>query len=243
LSFGGLPALTHLNDQEDKRSYLKSYASTYLKEEIQAEQIVRNLKPFRLFLDVAAQMNAKILNFSKIGRDVGADTKSVQNYFEILEETHVGLLLHSHDYSLRRRQMKNPKFYYFDTGMVRSLNRRVSVPLKPGSFEYGDLFEQFIILEMHRLNSYQSLDYRFSYLKTNNDLEIDVVVDRPGLPTVFVEIKSTEQIQQKDISSLRSIKNDFPKNQYFCLSNEKLRRTIDGIEILHWRDGLRELGF
>ncbi|MBY0385342.1 AAA family ATPase [bacterium] len=243
LRYGGLPALTEFSNESDKHQYLKSYVSTYLKEEIQAEQIVRNLKPFRLFLDVAAQMNAKIINFSKIANDVGADTKSVQNYFEILRDTHVGLLLNSHEHSLRKRQKKNPKFYYFDTGVVRSLNRQLNRPLQKGTFEYGDLFEQFIILEMHRLNSYFSLDYQFSYLQTNNNLEIDVVIERPGLPTAFVEIKSAEKFKEDQLSSLRSLKKDYPKNSYYFISNDKRDAVVDGINILPWKKGLIELGF
>jgi uncharacterized protein len=243
LSYGGLPALTAFADKENIHHYLKTYISTYLKEEIQAEQIVRNLKPFRLFLDTAAQMNAKIINFSKIAQDVGADTKTVQNYFEILKDTHIGILLNAHDDSLRKRQKKNPKFYYFDTGVVRSLNRRLNLSLKKGTFEYGDLFEQFIILEMHRLNSYYSLDYQFSYLQTNNNLEVDIVIERPGQPTAFVEIKSTEKVVNSDFTSLTSLKKDFPKNQYFCLSNDNRENDIGGIKILPWKIGLQDLGF
>jgi predicted AAA+ superfamily ATPase len=243
LTYGGLPALLEFSVENDVHQYLKTYVSTYLKEEIQAEQLVRNLKPFRLFLDVAAQMNAKIVNFSKIAEDVGADTKSVQNYFEILRDTHVGVLLSSHDNSLRKRQKKNPKFYYFDTGVVRSLNRRLNLPLKVGTYEYGDLFEQFIILEMHRLNSYFSLDYQFSYLQTNNNLEIDIIVERPGMPTAFVEIKSSTKIGEEDLSSLRSLKRDHPRSQFYCLSNDKTDRSENGIEILQWKKGLQEIGF
>lgn len=243
LSYGGLPALTAFSNELDVHYYLKAYVTTYLKEEIQAEQIVRNLKPFRLFLDTAAQMNAKIINFSKIGQDVGADTKTVQNYFEILKDTHIGILLNAHDQSLRKRQKKNPKFYYFDTGVTRSLNRRLNVPLKKGTFEYGDLFEQFIVLEMHRLNSYYSLDFQFSYLQTNNGLEIDVVIERPGKPTAFVEIKSTDNLTVSELTSLKSLKNDYPKHQYFCLSNDKNSNEFEKIKILHWKKGLEELGF
>ncbi len=243
LSFGGLPTLTELTSTDDILHYLKTYVSSYLKEEIQAEQIVRKLKPFRLFLDVAAQMNAKIVNFSKIAQDVDADTKSVQNYFEILKETHLGILLSAHDFSFRKRQRKNPKFYYFDTGVARSLNRKLNLQLQRGTFEYGDLFEQFLILEVHRLNSYFSLDYQFSYLNTNNGLEIDLIIERPGLPMAFVEIKSADQINDGDITSLLSLKKDSPKSQYFCLSNDPNNRVQNGVNLLHWKKGLNELGF
>ncbi len=243
LTYGGLPALTEFTSTSDIHNYLKTYVSTYLKEEIQAEQLVRNLKPFRLFLDTAAQMNAKIINFSKIANDVDADTKTIQTYFEILKDTHIGILLNAHDHSLRKRQKKNPKFYYFDTGVVRSLNRRLNVPLKMGTYEYGDLFEQFIILEMHRLNSYFSLDFQFSYLQTNNNLEIDIIIERPGLPTAFVEIKSSKNITEEDLSSLKSVKRDSPKSQFYCLSNDPVDKVENGIEILHWKKGFQEIGF
>lgn len=211
LTFGGLPALTEMKEPGLIHNYLKTYVTTYLKEEIQAGQIVRNLKPFRLFLDMAAQMNAKIVNYSKIANDIGVDTKTVQNYFEILQDTHIGVLLPAFHESLRKRQKFNPKFYYFDTGIVRALNRKLNLPLAPGSFEYGDLFEQFVVLEMFRLNSYFSLDFRFSYLQTHNNFEVDVIVERPGLPNAFVEIKSATRVSVDNVNSLINLKRDQPK--------------------------------
>lgn len=243
LSFGGLPAVHNFTDTSDKIAYLRAYVTTYLKEEIQAEQIVRQLKPFRLFLDIAAQSNAKIVNYSNIAKDVGVDTKTVQSYFEILQDTHVGVLLNSYHGSLRKRQKKNPKFYYFDTGVARSLSKRTALELKPSSFEYGDLFEQFLILEMHRLNSYNELDYSFSYMQTNNNLEVDIIIERPGQPTAMVEITSSENSDEEDIKSLLSLKKDYPQFEYFVLSNNKDEKIKNGIRTMPWRDGLKALGF
>lgn len=105
------------------------------------------------------------------------------------------------------------------------------------------MFEQFIILEMHRLNSYYSLDYEFSYLQTNNNTEVDLIIERPGLPTAFVEIKSKESVTLEDISSLNSLKKDFPKASYVCLSNDTKERVENGINFLYWKTGFQELGF
>lgn len=58
--------------------------SFYLKEEIVSEQIVRRLDPFRRFLEIAAQGNGEILNYTNIAKDVGVDTKTVQSYYQIL---------------------------------------------------------------------------------------------------------------------------------------------------------------
>ncbi len=73
LSWGTLPGLLHLSSDIDRKRYLQSYAQTYIKEEILSEQVVRNIDPFRYFLEVAGQCNGQILNYSRISRDPGVD--------------------------------------------------------------------------------------------------------------------------------------------------------------------------
>lgn len=112
LEWGLLPEVWNLKQAGDRAETLYAYALTYLKEEVQAEQFVRKLDPFRKFLEVAAQSNGKIVNFSKIGNDVGVDTTTVQNYFSILEDTLLGFILPSYHKSVRKRQREAPKFYF-----------------------------------------------------------------------------------------------------------------------------------
>jgi predicted AAA+ superfamily ATPase len=95
LQWGSLPKIFEFND-EDRVSFLRSYVQTYLKEEIVAEQLVRNLQPFRNFLEVAAQANGQILNFSKLARDINSEVPTVQSYFEILIDTYIGFYLHQY---------------------------------------------------------------------------------------------------------------------------------------------------
>jgi len=123
LKWGTLPALSNLNTDLKKERFLRSYALTYIKEEIQEEQIIRKLDPFRQFLEIAAQSNGKIINYAKIAQDVGVDTDTVISYFSILQDTLIGYLIHPYHTSIRKRQRKNPKFYFFDTGVKRALQR------------------------------------------------------------------------------------------------------------------------
>ena len=118
LQWGMLPQVLKFKSNQDRKEYLKSYTLTYLREEIQMEQIVRKLTPFRKFLEVAAQMNGQIINFSKIGSDIGVDTTTVQNYYSILEDTLIGFHLQAYHTSIRKSQRLSPKFYLFDTGSV-----------------------------------------------------------------------------------------------------------------------------
>lgn len=111
LNYGMLPKIysNELVKSLDKERYLFSYVSTYFKEEILSEQIIRNLDPFRKFLEIAAQMNGQIINYSKIARDAGIDAKQVERYFPILVDTLIGFNLEPYHNSVRRRQNAKSK--------------------------------------------------------------------------------------------------------------------------------------
>ncbi len=241
LRWGALPQIYSESSDEGRREYLRAYAVNYLKEEIQAEQIVRKLDPFRTFLQVAAQTHTQIVNFAKISRDVGVDVTTVQNYFSILEDTLIGILLPAYHTSIRKRQLQSPKFYFFDPGVVRSLTRQLNQDLTPGSFAYGLHFEQFLILEIMRLAEYKRLDYEYSYLRTKDGVEIDLIIDRPGSDKICMEIKSSDRIQPDDVHPLLSLSKDIPHSKAYCLSRDLNTKKIGHVTCLHWKEGLRML--
>lgn len=242
LRWGTLPKLLELPTEDEKAAYLRSYTTTYLKEEVAVEQLVRRLDPFQRFLPIAAQMSGEILNFTKIARDIGASVKTAQSYFEILEDTLLGTFLPPFHESIRKRQAASPKFYLFDTGVRRALQRLLNVPLAEQSYEYGQAFEHFIVNEVHRLQSYKQLDYELSFLRTHDQAEIDLVIERPGMPRALVEIKSTPRIEAGDLRSLIRLGNDIANSELFCLSRDPHPQLIQGVACLPWRQGLVELG-
>ncbi len=241
LQWGTLPKISQFTTDTEKREYLKSYTLTYLKEEIGAEQIVRKLDPFRRFLPIAAQCSGEILNFSNIANDVGVDTKTVQSYFEILEDTLVGYLLLPYHRSLRKQQRQSPKFYFFDLGIKGALDGSMVQQPVPNTYGYGKLFEQWIILELFHLNAYSKRDFRFYYLLTKDHAKIDLIIERPGLPTALVEIKSSEQVDERDTRTLERFLPDFKKAELFCLSRDPHLKEIGNVHAMPWKDGIQNL--
>jgi predicted AAA+ superfamily ATPase len=242
LMYGSLPGLLRFDSGEEKMAFLRAYALTYLKEEIWGEHIVRKLDPFRKFVEIAAQCNGELINFANIARDVGVDIKTVQSYFEILEDTLLGFTLEPYHRSVRKRQRQAPKFYLFDSGVRRALDRTLTIELKPGTYAYGKAFEHLVIAEAIRLNEYHQKDYRFSYLRTKDDAEIDLVVERPGTSTALVEIKSTSQVDDRDTRSLERFAADIPKSEAFILSTDPKAKRIGKVQSFPWQQGLKELG-
>jgi uncharacterized protein len=242
LNWGTLPKMLEYVENDDKRRFLQAYSLTYLKEEVVAEQLVRNLHPFRAFLEVAAQMNGRIINYSRIADEVGVDTKTVQSYFSILEDTLVGFILPAFHRSIRKQQRAAPKFYFFDIGVRRALQRTTGSKITEGTYGYGEAFEHFIFLEMVRLNHYRNMEWNFSYLQTKDGAEIDLVIDRPGLPIALVEIKSTTHVTHREVSTLNRFIKDLSPCDAFCLSRDPHEKMIDSVRCLHWEKGIRELG-
>jgi predicted AAA+ superfamily ATPase len=241
LAWGTLPGLFRFHDDEDKRDFLKAYALTYLKEEVWAEHIIRELDPFRRFLPLAAQANGTILNFAKIARDVGVDYKTVQSYFSILEDTLLGFFLEPYHRSIRKQQRQAPKFYLFDTGVKRALENTLDIPLKPQTFFFGNAFEHWVITELFRLNHYYKKDYSLSYLRTKDQAEIDVIIEMPGKGHILVEIKSTTRPDRVEARKLEHFLDDFPDAEalMLCLADEP--QKIGNVLCLPWQEGIKRI--
>lgn len=242
LRWGALPKTWNLAPS-GRNDFLKAYALTYVKEEIAAEQIVRRLDPFRNFLEIAAQGNGQPVNFANIARDAGADPKTVQSYFQILEDTLVGFTVLPWHRSIRKQQSQAPRFFFFDLGVKRAFERMLEVPVAPRTFGYGAAFEHFLTAEIRRLADYAGKDWKLSYLRTNHGAEIDLVIDRPGLPPVFMEIKSADQVDERDTRSLEAFLADAPAGtEGMLLSQCETEKKIGSVWCLHWRRGLEEIG-
>ncbi len=241
LTFGALPKLLDYSDPRDKVRYLQSYVATFVREEVQAEQLVRRLDPFRKFLEVAAQSNAKIINFANIAREVGVDNKTVQSYYQILDDTLIGGFLEPYHTSVRKVVGGKPKFYFFDIGVMRTLAGQITTAPIESTANYGELFETFLVLECQRLNSYFEKDYKFYFLRTKDDVEIDLIVQRPGKPLVLIEIKSSVNVRPEHLRQFNRLASDFINAERICLSRATTAQIIDGIRVMPWQEGLRWL--
>lgn len=242
LHWGTLPQVTQFDFPQDKKDYLKAYALTYLKEEVWAEHIIRQLEPFRRFLPLAAQASGQILNYSNIARDVGVTYKTIQTYFQILEDTLVGFTVEPFHRSIRKQQHQAPKFYFFDAGVKRALENSLDVPLKPSTYAFGSAFEHWVITEIHRLNHYYKKDYALYYLRTKEQAEIDLIVERPGLSTVLIEIKSTTRCDPKDAKKLEHFLKDFRQPAIaYLFSLDPYPQQMGQVQGLPWDKGIHML--
>jgi predicted AAA+ superfamily ATPase len=126
--------------------------------------------------------------------------------------------------------------------VTRSLSRSLNSQLIPQSSAYGKAFEHFLILEIRNRSDYLRNDWQFFYLRTKDDVEIDLIIDRPGHPTACIEIKSTTHVREDHLTSFNRISRDLSNSVFFCFSLDPNEKTIGNISCLHWQAGLKRLG-
>ena len=241
LNFGTLPNVYLSEHDEERKRTLRSYVETYLKEEIEREALVRNLGGFLRFLTLAGDENGNVINYSNIARETGTSYKTVKEYFQILEDTLIGFILLPYSKSARKKLVKHPKFYFFDTGVHRALTKKINVNLEPRTSEYGRTFEHFVIAEITRLASYKELDYKFSFFHTTNHAEVDLIVETPKNETFALEIKAKENPDSQDLRGLKSFLEVCPSAKLYCASLAPRRRAVNGFSILPWREAISEI--
>ena len=247
LERGALPDAYQSNSLQICNEYLMTYVHLYLEKEIQQERWVRNIEPFRKFLAISAQMNGKIINKVQIAKEVGVSDHTITNYYEILEDTLIGIEVPPFHQSLRKSQRASSKFYFIDTGIKRALDRTLSVPILQHTSMYGEFFEHWVFLELYKNASYLRLDWKFSYLLTKDNAEIDFIIDRPGKSLLLLEIKSKTLVEKKDARHLFSLGDDIekltikakkPRPLRFLLSQDSIEQDWGTVKALHWLKAL-----
>ena len=242
LCLGMLPRLWASSiNEEDMTRFLYAYVDVYLKEEVAAEQLVRKLDPFRRFLAVSAQSNGEIINYSKIERDAGLGAGQAQRHFEILEDTLIGRFLPPYHTSIRKQQVQKSKFYFFDTGVLRALRMMAGESLHSATYEYGNLFETFIVNDIFKMTYALEKRWNFYYLKTKMGVEIDLIIERPKGAPVLIEFKSSTVVKDEYLRSLKGLADKFPgsSRQLWYRGTESIER--EGIKCVPWQRGIKEL--
>jgi len=216
---------------------IQSYVGDYLKEEIVAEALTRNIPAFSRFLEIAALSNGEMLNFTNMARECGVSSPTVKEYFQILEDTLIGRQLPAYRERKKRRLITSPKFYFFDLAPVIHLSRRGSI--LQGSELFGRAFEHFIWMEIIAHSSYSELFYPLYFWRTSSGVEVDFIL---GDHEISIEVKSTTLTNDSHLKGLRRFKQEYSIRRSILVSLDlNPRRTEDNIEILPWNIFLEQL--
>jgi predicted AAA+ superfamily ATPase len=227
LRFGLLPIVW---DSTAKDETLAAYSQLYLKEEIQAEALVRNLPGFARFLPLAALFHAQTINVTNIAREAAVARTTVGGYLDILEETLLCFRLPAYEAKLRVRERKLPKWYWCDAGIVRAM-KRVSGGIAPE--ERGALFEGMVAQLLRAYKDYRGVcDEMYYWASGRSDTEVDFLLIRGG-QLVAVEAKSGSTFTEGWCKGLRAIAGiKGLHRRVIVYPRGPVLQTKDGIEVV-----------
>ena len=227
LRYGSIPVIA---TARDRAATLEAYVQMYLREEIRAEALVRNLAGFARFLPIAGLFHGQTINVSSLARDSGSARSTVDGYLEILEDTLLATRLAGFEAKLRTRERKLAKFYWVDPGLARQVQRRRGEISRE---EKGALLEGFILGMLRAYNEITDLYDQISYWapSQSNNLEVDFVLERQG-EYLAIEVKSAPRYDTRMLKGLRALK-ELPKlsRSVLLYGGERSFETSDGIEV------------
>ena len=223
LEFGMLPLV--LSSAEPAET-LKTYASLYLREEVQTEGLVRNIGNFARFLEAMSFSHASLLNTSQVARECQTNRKTVEGFIEVLEDLLLGFRLPAFTKRAQRKLVEHPKFYYMDAGVFRSL--RPKGPLDSPEEIGGACLEGLVAQHLRAWIAYGKGEKTLYFWRTRAGLEVDFIVY--GEDTFLaIEVKRSRVVSSKDVRSLRAFREDYPQAKACLLYGGRERIMINDI--------------
>jgi predicted AAA+ superfamily ATPase len=173
----------------DRRLWYASYIQTYLERDIRSLYDIGSLREFHRFMQLLAVRCSQMLNMSSLATDLGVSVTTVKRWLSVLEAGRIIHLLPPYFNNLGKRITKMPKVYFLDTGLachlvgVRNREQLLEGPMA------GALFENYCLQETVKCFTNRGQQPRISYLRTNNGLEVDLIIEGANLRPLPVEIK------------------------------------------------------
>lgn len=227
-------------DSASRQETLSAYSQLYLKEEIQAEALVRNLPGFARFLPIAALFHGQFINVTNIAREAGVARTTVNGYLDILEETLLCFRLPAYEAKLRVKERRLPKWYWCDPGIVRAMKRSKGPLVQE---EKGALFEGLVAQVLRAYKDYQGLfDEMFYWAPLGGSgTEVDFILVR-GSELIAVEAKSGNIFTDTWCRGLRAVEPlKGLRRRIIVYPRGPAMRTKDGIDVLPFEQFAGEL--
>lgn len=239
LSTGTLPGIWTEMDPDERCKTLRSYAATYLKEEIQAEALSKNIEGFSRFLFVLAAEAGKFLDLAKLTQEARIPRQTAIRFLEVLEDTLILKRCEAFGKSLRKRLLQRPRFFFFDTGVLNGLLNNFSV----SQDRIGALFEHLIFNQITDSASARDKNVQISSYRTEHGAEVDFILEYEG-KVIALEVKASSNIGPSDLRGLKSFSDYYgKKHETFVAYLGSTSKVLQGVPIFPWQTFLKEIGF
>lgn len=208
LLYGQYP---HFIKNPNDKKYLLNFVDSLIFKDILELNLIEDKKLAKDLLKLLAFQIGNMINYSELASSLGADQRTIKRYIEIFEQSFVLFRLYPYAKNKRDEIIKSPKIFFYDTGVRNALIGDFSN--LDSRTDKGALFENFIISELVKQNSYLESYFNFYYWRTKQGSEIDLVMENKN-NLIGVEIK------YKSMAMNRAFKNRNPKAKIRMITSE-----------------------
>ena len=226
INYGALPSVYFSDDPEED---LIAYCGLYLREEIQAESAVRKIELFSRFLQIAGLVNAQLVNYESVASDAGIPSMTVREYFTILEDTDIGMMVKPYKKAVHRKSVGMAKFYLFDVGVANVIAGRKSI--RPATELFGNAFEHYIFTELSAWLHYTKDRRPLTFFRDKTGAEVDFVIG----DDIAIEVKGTELVAEKHLKGLKLFSEYAKVKKSIVVSLDSRPRKQGDINILPYK--------
>jgi len=215
-----------------------AYLSLYIREEVQAEGMVRDLGGFARFLEAISFSHASVLSVATVARECEVSRKTVEGYLDILEDLLLAFRVPVFTRKAKRHLTSHPKFFWFDTGVFRSA--RPAGPLDRPEEMAGAALEGLVAQHLRAWAAYTASDLSLYFWRTKSGSEVDFVVYGSNGFWAF-EVKNAHRVYPVDLRGLSSFRQDYPDARVALLYRGTERLVVNGVLCLPVEDYLLNL--
>lgn len=231
---GGYPEIW--SEKLNPQKWLSSYIQTYIQRDVRQLKNISNLSLFSRFVFLCANHAGQILNRDELSRQVGVDTKTIQSWLGLLENSYILFRLQPWYNNLNKRIVKSPKLYFYDTGLLCTLLNIISKTGLKNHAMAGALFENWCISEIKKNKCNQGENNGLFYFRDNLGNEIDLIIEKETAP-LAVEIKSSSKPDRPLLKGLKFWKKHQPNANGILLYQGKSTKTEDvNIKFTSWEE-------
>jgi predicted AAA+ superfamily ATPase len=231
---GTFPRFIH-KDAPPVQTFHGSYLQTYIERDVRTLTKVVNLAAFEKFLRLAAARTGQLLNLSELARDAQIAVSTAKEWMGILEASFQVYLLKPYFRNISKRQIKTPKLYFLDTGLVCYLTGWHNARVASQGAMAGSLLENYAISEIIKSYWHRGHEAPVWFWRTKEGHEVDLIIDEEGkLFPVEIKMSMTPDMNMaKGIQQLKKLSDNVSKGAIVCLAESEypLNREINIIPL------------
>lgn len=181
--------------------WYKSYINTYIERDVRQIKNITDLSKFQLFIKLCAGRIGQLLNISSLANDCGVNQTTIGSWLGILEASFIICLLRPHHQNFDKRLVKQPKLYFYDTGLACYLLGIRKPEELMTHYMRGSLFENFVVSELIKKRFNQGREADLNFWRDSHGHEVDVIMSQ-GDRVIPLEIKSAATLSNDQFKAL-----------------------------------------